>query len=268
MTPDQLSRIEAWFSDYVAGFYTGDAETDANIGLKEIHTRRVRENMAAIAEALEQSPADRRLADAMALLHDIGRFEQYRVYRTFLDLASENHALLGIRVLARHRPLKVLAPDDRRRILRSIAFHNAAAPPADEDEQGLTFMRMLRDADKLDIWRVVTDYYRNGASSSASAVGLGLPDTPDCSETVVETLAAGRFVRISDVRTLNDFKLLQISWVYDINYPRSFAMLAERGYLRAIADTLPPAPTVEKAVEQAIDYARAAAARPPAIVTR
>ena len=264
MTPDELGRLSAWFTDYVAGFYTGDPETDANIGLKEIHTRRVRENMAAIAEALGQSPADRRLADAMALLHDIGRFEQYRVYRTFLDLASENHARLGIRVLARHRPMKALAPADRRRILRSIAFHNAAALPADEDEYGLTFMRMLRDADKLDIWRVVTEYYRNGASSSASAVGLGLPDIPECSGPVVKTLAAGRFVRISDVRTLNDFKLLQISWVYDLNYPPSFTMLAERGYLRAIADTLPPSSTVEKAVERAIEYARTASAESPA----
>ena len=44
---------------------------------------------------------------------------------------------------------------------------------------------------------------------------------------------------MADVKTLNDFKLLQIGWVYDINFPRTFQIVRENGYLEMIRDALP-----------------------------
>ena len=75
-------------------------------------------------DCLRKMPAC--LAEAIALLHDIGRFMQYRKYRTFFDRISENHARLGIRELVRTLALSCLESQDRRILTRAVSFHNAA----------------------------------------------------------------------------------------------------------------------------------------------
>jgi putative nucleotidyltransferase with HDIG domain len=245
---------EGWFSDYVRGFYTGIAEDDRNIELKEVHTRCVRENMERLCAAMDLDAENRGLADHIALFHDIGRFEQYRKYRTFSDRKSVNHALLGIRVLARYKVLAGLPDQVRRIVLRAIAFHNAAELPHSSTGIERTLMQLIRDADKLDIWRVVTSYYHREDRSPNKTVELDLPDRAEWNPKILEALMAHRFARLADMRTLNDFKLLQIGWVYDLNFGESFRILKERRYIEAIAETLPDASEIRDAVQEALRY--------------
>ena len=44
-----------------------------------------------------------RIAEAVALLHDVGRFEQYKRYGTFNDRKSVNHAALGVEIMKKNR---------------------------------------------------------------------------------------------------------------------------------------------------------------------
>jgi hypothetical protein len=195
-----------------------------------------------------------RLAEAMALLHDVGRFEQYAVYRTFNDRASENHARLGIRQIARHNLLNGCTKQSRRCITRSIAHHNAAQLPELEDEITLFFMRLLRDADKLDIWKVFIDYYRERENYRNAAIELDLPDDPDYSHKILDAFHTQSFALIQDLKTLNDFKLLQISWVFDLNFVPSFQAVHRRKYINQIEATLPQSKEIREAVKQAYNY--------------
>lgn len=250
---------EIWFTDYVRGFYTGIAEDDRNIELKEVHTRCVRENMKRLCTALDLDAENCRLADHIALFHDIGRFEQYRTYRTFSDRKSVNHALLGVRVLARYKVLAEIPYCSRRIVFRAIAFHNAAELPHSSTGIERTLMQLIRDADKLDIWRVVTTYYHRKDRTSNKTVELDLPDTAEWNPKILESLMTHRFARLTDLRTLNDFKLLQIGWVYDLNFGESFRMLQERRYIEAIAETLPDVQAIRTAVQEALRHV----AKPP-----
>ena len=47
-----------------------------------------------IGEQIELNNDELRLSEVIALFHDIGRFEQYAHYKTFVDRKSENHAEL------------------------------------------------------------------------------------------------------------------------------------------------------------------------------
>lgn len=245
---------ENWFEEYVGGFYTGIEEDDRNIELKVIHTRHVRENMKRLCVSLGLGDAECRLADLIALFHDVGRFEQYRNYRTFSDRKSVNHARLGVRVLARNRVLAGISPAARRTLSRAIAFHNAASIPDEAEDYERTLMQLIRDADKLDIWRVVTAYYHRKDRTPNRTVELDLPDTPHWNPKILEALTAYRFARIEDMQTLNDFKLLQIGWVFDLNFEESFRIVQERRYIEAIAETLPDAPEIHAAVQEALRY--------------
>ncbi len=254
MNRKDLTDLKRWFADYVAGYYTDDPDYNRAVRLKEEHTMRVCRDIIMLGRSLGLLEQEMILAETMALFHDIGRFKQYAVYGTFNDMVSENHAKLGLRQIAAHRILSVCTKDEKRLITRSIAYHNAAALPKDEDKKTLFYMRLLRDADKLDIWKVVTDYYSEREKQRNPVLELGLPDDPACSENVIKALYENRIVRICDLRTLNDFKLLQISWVFDLNFIPSFQAVQSRKYLNLIETTLPKSKEITDAVKHAHDY--------------
>ena len=241
-------KLRDWFSGYCRSFYTDCEEDNRNYRLKEEHTGRVCDAMEVLAEGLGLGESDRLLAGAVALFHDLGRFEQYRQYRTFKDSDSINHAALSARVLAEQGVLAHLPAQERQLITSSVALHNVFRIPAGLPERGLLFLKLIRDADKLDIWRVFIEFYGQAEEERASAVGLGFSDLPDCSPEVVASLQRGQMVNLATVRSLNDFKLLQLSWVYDLNFPGSFRLVRERRYLEEMEATLPDDRGVRQAV--------------------
>jgi hypothetical protein len=45
--------------------------------------------------------------------------------------------------------------------------------------------------------------------------------------------------KIGDMKNRNDIKLLRLSWIFDINFPTTFSLLKEYGYLDSIISSLP-----------------------------
>jgi len=250
-----LPELKNRFEQYVKQFASSDPNIRAALDLKQAHTRRVCEAIVDIGEDEGLSGEDLLVAEATALLHDIGRFEQFRRYKTFSDARSENHALLGVKVIQENAILDGIDSQKAQTIVRAVKCHNRAALPARENGRGLFFMKLLRDADKVDIWRVVTDYYRDARQERNQTIELNLPDTPDISAAVCRSLMKGEIVLMKDIRTLNDFKLLQIGWIYDVNFRRTFQIVREKGYLEKIRHALPENSLRVKSVyEKALRY--------------
>ena len=88
----ELKDLKSWFAKYVMSFQHADPEIQQNITLKEDHTHRVCKAIVEIGVALGLHHDALRLAEAIALLHDIGRFEQFTRYRTFMDMRFKSHA--------------------------------------------------------------------------------------------------------------------------------------------------------------------------------
>lgn len=246
VTESDLSHLEQWFIRYVHSFISADPLVQEAFTLKEKHSWRVRDEIRNIGLRL-QLPADAlRLAEAMALLHDIGRFEQFRRHRTFADGKSENHGTLGVRVLQKEKALAFLAEETQSLILKTVAYHNRMTVPANESPDCLYFTHLLRDADKLDIFHLLSDYYDAPPDKRNAAVGLELPDTPGISDDVLSCLQNGRMIEIEHVQSLNDFKLLQMAWIYDINFQPTFQFIYERRYIEIIRNTLPASEQIDR----------------------
>ena len=239
LAQESVADLKKWFTSYVQTFKYKDIELQRNIDLKKDHTRRVCKEILNLGEQLGLNDDALRLAEIIALLHDIGRFEQYARYKTFMDGKSENHAELGVKILEKHEVLKQFDEATKDVILRSIQYHNRASLPREETETCLFFTKLLRDADKLDIWKVVTDYYHRKDEKRNGAIELDLPDTPGFSEEVYRDLINKKIVDIKHVKNLNDFKLLQIGWIFDINFKPTLRYIKERRYLEMIRDVLP-----------------------------
>jgi hypothetical protein len=186
------------------------------------------------------------LAETIALFHDIGRFPQYAKYKTFRDSISVNHGLLGAQTLREGKILQNLSENEQELIIQAVKFHNAFSIPRKQKNDTLFFLRLIRDADKLDIWRVFIEYYEIPEEERASAVNLELPDMPEYSEGVISYLYKKQIVPLSKIKTLNDFKLLQLSWIYDLNFKPSLNLLSERDYIDRITAKLPQTEEIRK----------------------
>ena len=241
-----VEDMKEWFSSYVQTFKHGDKELKQNIVLKEDHTKRVCKEIVNIGKQLGINDNELRLSEVIALFHDVGRFEQYARYKTFVDRQSEDHAELGIKILKRNDVLSEFNDSTKSLIFRTIRYHNRAALPQNETEPCLFFTKLLRDADKLDIWRVVIDYYHRKDGRRNSAIELGLPDTPGISEKVYQDLIHKRIVDVNHVKNLNDFKLLQIGWIFDINFEPTLDAIQSRRYMELIRDVLPETDKIQE----------------------
>ena len=262
MTQDTYGDLERWFSLYVSRFFTDDPDFNAVIATKRDHTQRVCNETAAICKALNLSRGPCRIAATAALFHDLGRFKQYQKYWTFSDRASENHAMLSVREMARHKVLTPFHTDEKRLITFAVAFHNALKIPNGHGDRKLFYLKLLRDADKLDIWQLVSEYLlesrRNPEAKKRADITVHISTAPGCSPAVIEAFQAQRFVHFKDVKSFDDYKLLAIGWVYDLNFKPSFERVRQQHYIEKLADTLPQNSRIQSAVEKAKVYTETA----------
>ncbi|MBF0507046.1 MAG: HD domain-containing protein [Nitrospirae bacterium] len=255
MNSDDLCLFKQWFSDYCSSFHTSDDEDLQNLMLKEKHTANVCEHILNIARDESLDAGDAMIAEAIALFHDVGRFPQYAEYKTFRDRDSINHGELGAEVLSGSGILENIPVREREIITASVKFHNAFRIPDLENSDIIFFLKLVRDADKLDIWRIFFEYYTQASPAERpSAVALGFEDTPGYSKEVIDCIINKQLVSLATLETLNDFKLIQLSWVYDLNFRSSFRRATEGNYIDRIAATLPQTDEIRQAVASVHEY--------------
>ncbi len=257
MTKEELYFYKEWFKNYCKSFYTTNVEEQRSIILKEIHTEKVCENIIKISESLSIAKAmntnNIALAECIALFHDVGRFPQLQKYKTFRDSISVNHGVLGADVLSETHILEKLPDREQNIIFQSIKYHNAFKMPDIKDDELLHFIRLIRDADKLDIWRIFIEHYEN-TEDMGSAATLGISDTTGYSNKLLTHIYKKEMISLSNVSNLNDYKLLQLSWVFDLNFRLSFELFSEMDYLRRFLAKLPQTDEITKAVDFINDY--------------
>lgn len=83
---------------------------------------------------------------------------------------------------------------------------------------------------------------------------LEFPDTPECSPEIIDALLNRRLIDYHKIQTVNDAKLLQLGWVYDVYFDCSLKQIHDRGYLQAIIDLLPKTDQVREVTDCVMDY--------------
>lgn len=226
-----------------------------NMALKVEHTFYVLDNALKLARSLPDLGADmERACFLAALYHDIGRFPQYMSFATFQDAESVDHGFLGSKIMGGPGPLRDEAPRVLGLARAAVCAHNKFMPPPALPADLKTVTGILRDADKLDIFRVVGAYTRpNGKRNNV--VTKNLADEPArWTPELAEAVLAEKPANARSARYLNDFCLLLCSWVPTFNIPESRALLARSGLMRTILDDLPDAPEMD-AVRRKVEAA-------------
>ena len=76
-------------------------------------------------------------------------------------IPEDNLAALGIDVLTETAILDGLPADEKGAIIDAVRFHNAPTLPLNRPPVCMVFLRLIGDADKLEIWKVIADCYRH-----------------------------------------------------------------------------------------------------------
>jgi hypothetical protein len=251
----QLSALETWFDQYVKGFYGIDKVVDANVELKEHHTRNTCREVREIVRSLGLSENEQLIAETVGLFHDLGRFEQFRDYRTFADAKSVNHACHSAHLVTKFNLLKDLPAVEQDLITSAIRLHNVKNLPTDLAPDVLLYARIIRDADKMDIYRVFHHYYDLlRTDPDGVKANLDLSVTSEYTPAVLAALNERRSIDYSSLRTSTDMTLLHLQWVYDIYFVASIKRIKHSGHLAELISHLPPAKEVQDAVRTVLDY--------------
>jgi len=229
MAPDFIALVRA-YDRYVDGYRDAAGALPAMMQLKRVHTAHVVANARAIADGERFDARTRDAAVAAALLHDTGRYEQLRRYDTFRDSDSVDHAVFSHDIV-RERGWVADHPDGEA-ILAAVLYHNRRELPEGLDPLTAAAAQTVRDADKLDIFRVLedqvahTDWRRN--SRAFWNLATDRPPAPE----VVSAIEAGRPVDYQWIRSLADFVLIQVGWMAnDLEYETTRALCRARGHL-------------------------------------
>ena len=236
-------------SNYMRSFYTDDEEVQQGILIKETHTGYVTANSIELAKFLKLQKHDIDLAEIIGLFHDVGRFRQYSIYKTFNDADSEDHANLGLKVIDELDFFKQLPDEDNALVHFAIKNHNKKAIEPTDDERKTLFAKLIRDADKLDIYRVLAPYLAQENADKMPNFIKG-KERADISPDFVENFMEGRQADYRQIRTNGDRKIVRLMWIYDINFSWTMKKIVERGYIEQIVEALPMDENVAKGVDR------------------
>lgn len=218
-----MEQAQKAFKEYVRNYNPEDEK----IKIKIAHIERVAENSKRIAENLNLSQEDIELAELIGLLHDIGRFEQVRLYHTFVDKDSINHGEYGAKVLFEDGLIRKFIKDDKfdRIIKLAIVNHNRA-----DIEEGLTereklHAKIIRDADKTDIFTILISGDKKAIWEKAD-----LSDDK-ISDEIYREFVEDKRINYKERKTSADILVSHFNYVYDLNFPETRKIIRDNKYI-------------------------------------
>ncbi len=200
--------------------------------LKREHILRVANNAKLIAKNLNLSQEDINLAELIGFLHDIGRFEQLRIYNTFNDSKSIDHGLKGIEVLFEQNLIrKFLKEKDYDKIIYlAIKNHNRKTIEEGLNDRELLHAKIIRDADKLDIFNIIS----NAKLEDAVWFPAENIENEKISDDIFKQMLEEKYINYSDVKTNIDCMITWIAYVYDINFKISLEIIKKEDYINKL----------------------------------
>ena len=245
-----LESLKKSYDAYVDTFRGADGRLPEMMQLKRTHTAFVVRNAEEIAKGESFCGQDRAASLAAALLHDTGRYEQLRRYDTFRDADSIDHAVVSHDIVREKGWLGGAEPEFADAVLKAVLYHNRRDLPGGMDHLTEVAAHTVRDADKLDIFRVLEDQVAHtdwrGDSRAFWNLSVSAPPNPE----VVACVEQGRPIDYQSIKSLSDFVLIQIGWmVSGLHFATSRRLCRERGHLeyrRGFLHQLTDSPEIDR----------------------
>lgn len=220
-----IENAKKTFENYVSGF---DIKNKM-ILKKQEHTYRVANNSEIIAKKLKLDKECIKLAVLIGLLHDIGRFEQAKKYKSFNDFKTVDHGDLGEKLLLTNGLIRSYVESDKydNIIRKSVKYHNKLQMPDNLSKDELLYLQIIKDADKLDI--LLLDTKKDIRIDKKNTI---------VNQYILDCIYNKKLVDLKKTgdRTRLDFQLIKLALLFDVNLYFTYEIINENKYVDKIID--------------------------------
>lgn len=189
------------------------------INSKYIHTLNVVKIIIKLCQKMNLNSEDTKLAFYLGLFHDLGRFKEVIRQNIFNNLKFD-HGGYSNKILFNDGFIKNfdILEKDYLLIRKAIYFHNKKDLPDNLSDRELFFCELLRDADRIDIFRVLGSMNENKFLFERVS-----------KESLIDDFYEGKTIDIKDLYTRADRVILRFSFVKLLKI-ESRELLNELGY--------------------------------------
>ncbi len=228
-----LEKSKKEFEKYV------DKYDSKNIKIKRKinHSYRVVDVSETIAKSLKISSEDVELAKLIGLLHDIGRFEQIRIYNTFSDRDSIDHANLGVEILFKDNFIRKFIEENEydEIIYKAIKNHNKYNIEEGLNKKELLHAKIIRDADKTDIYEIYLEDMKNNENEIFNYDNLS---KEIISDEVINYIEKNELVDRKYTKTNIDRYVSAIAFVFDYNFAKGLEIVKQKQYIQKLINKI------------------------------
>lgn len=233
-----LKECRLEFEEYFQSLITDSPENQLKVEDIRIHSIRVVTNSHLLAQVLLQTEEERYVAEVIALFHDYGKAVMIVQGTESPINIQHNHASLSAKLVQQMEFFSKLSAEVQLIVLKAIENHNKIKLPKLDNEQQTLFARLLRDADKLDIFEASYRFFKE-KNGLQPLMTLDLINRAEVSEKIFKNVLAGKTAAVEDMKTMNDYRLMLLSMAFDLNFKYTFRILSEKQYIQKIYETLP-----------------------------
>lgn len=228
-----IAKAKIAFKDFLEEYKD---KSDLGFELKIVHTYHVAENAKKIAQELKLSKEDIELAELIGILHDIGRFEELKITKELNSIKFE-HAGYGSKMLFKKGMIRKFIEDSQydNIIKKAIENHSKLEIDKDLDERILLHSKIIRDADKIDNYRVKKDE-KIEAIFPKRVNKIEDMEESKLSDIVYNTILDKKCVDIHDIITPLDFWGCILAFTFDLNFEVSYKIVKENDYINVLID--------------------------------
>lgn len=228
-----IAKAKITFKDFLDEYKD---KSDLGFELKIVHTYHVAENAKKIAQELKLSKEDIELAELIGILHDIGRFEELKITKE-LNSVKFDHAGHGSKMLFEKDMIRKFIEDSQydNIIKKAIENHSRLKTEENLDERTLLHSKIIRDADKIDNYRVKKDEKIEAIFPKRVNKKEDMEESK-LSDKVYNTILDKKCVDIHDRVTPLDFWVCILAFTFDLNFDVSYKIIKENDYINVLID--------------------------------
>lgn len=207
-----LDKVVLEFENYVSEYDHSVEE----ISLKHEHSYQVMKYMEMLACSLQLDEEDIFLSKTIGLLHDIGRFEQMKIFSSFSD-KNQDHADESCNYLFKKGHIRDFCIDRKYDDVLEVAilYHNKYELPNGLTDRQELFAKMIRDMDKVDIYNQVEKHYHFHFKQS------------EINQEALTIFRTGKSIPKNLVKSSSDKVLVYFGFLFDIYFQESFEILKQ-----------------------------------------
>ena len=204
--------------------------------MKVVHTYHVADNAMMIAKKLELSEEDIQLAGLIGTLHDIGRFDELENLKMF-DSVGNDHAMFASKLLFDEGIISNFTDTNKYNniIKKAIENHNKKTIEDGLSERELLHSKIIRDADKLDNYRVKIEEKIENIFPGICSGNEDIETSP-ISDVVYNSIIKEECVDTKDRKYPLDYWVCILGFTFDIYFKETIEIIKDNDYINNLVD--------------------------------